>query len=248
MKNSVVTGASSGIGRACSIMLLNSGYAVYGVARDFSRCDIDHEAFTRCACDLTDSNGLSGAVADIRHKIKGRLHLLLNCAGSGAFAPHEEISPEQICGMLNLNLGAPLVLASLFLRDIKRAEGFIINISSITAMQPAPRGCAYGATKAGLLHFSRSLFEETRRAGVRVVCIMPDITRTPFFDGLDFGPADDPDTFIQPECVARAVREVINQREGTVITEMVIRPRRFMLEKRRGRSAGRRRHEDAAGE
>lgn len=248
MKNCIVTGASSGIGRACSIMLLHAGYTVYGVARDFSRCGIEHGSFLQCTCDLADNKDLEDTAVDIRCRTGRELYLLLNCAGTGTFAPHEEISPDHIRRMVKLNLEVPLVLTSLFLRDVKNTKGFVINISSITAMQPGPRGCAYAATKAGLLHFSRSLFEETRRAGVRVVCIMPDITRTPFFDGLGFGPADDSHSFIEPECVARAVREIITQREGTVITELVIRPRRFMLDKRHGAEMDKNNLNGAAGE
>ncbi len=232
MKNCIVTGASSGIGRACTLILIKSGFRVFGIARDFSKSNIEHEAFIPCACDLTDRKALAATAADIRKQADKSLDLLLNCAGVGYFAPHEEIASEAIHNMMALNLEAPIMLSSLLLRDIKKARGFIINIASITAQYPAPRGCAYGAAKAGLLHFSRSLFHETRRSGVKVVCIMPDLTLTPFFEHLDFAPADNPEAFIEPECVARAVKEVITQREGTIITEMVIRPQRLEIKKK----------------
>ena len=232
MKNCIVTGASSGIGRACTFMLIESGFRVFGIARNFSKSGIEHEAFIPCKCNLTDRRALAATVADIRKHTGKSLDLLLNCAGVGYFAPHEEIASEAIHNMMALNLEAPVLLSSLLLRDIKKARGFIINIASITAQYPAPRGCAYGAAKAGLLHFSRSLFHETRRSGVKVVCIMPDLTLTPFFQNLDFAPGDSPEAFIESECVARAVKEVITQREGTVITEMVIRPQRLEIKKK----------------
>ena len=232
MKNSIVTGASSGIGRECALMLLQNGFRVFGISRDFLKCAIEHENFIPCCCDLTDMKALCTMAADIRKRTRRSLDLLLNCAGTGYFAPHEELEPHAIHNMVALNLEAPVLLSSLLLRDIKNNRGFIINIASITAQYPAPRGCAYGATKAGLLHFSRSLFEETRRSGVKVVCIMPDLTRTPFFDNLDFEPDDNAEAFIEPECIARAVREIITQRTGTVITELVIRPQRLILKKK----------------
>ncbi len=227
----VVTGASSGIGMACASALIETGYTVYGVARDFSKCTIAHDRFIPCACDLTDHKALDATVTYIRKETKRSLDILLNCAGCGTFAPHEEISHAAIRRMIALNIEAPLMLTSCFLRDIRARKGFIINIASITAMHPAPKGCAYAATKAGLLHFSRSLFEETRRSGIKVVCIIPDITRTAFFDDLNFAPEDDPEAFIEPECIARAVTEVISQRNGTVITELVIRPQKFMVKR-----------------
>ncbi len=227
----VVTGASSGIGMACASVLIETGYTVYGVARDFSKCTIVHDRFIPCTCDLTDPRALDATVTHIRKQTARSLDILLNCAGCGAFAPHEEISHTAVHRMIALNLEAPLILTSCFLRDIRARKGFIINIASVTAMHPAPKGCAYAATKAGLLHFSRSLFEETRRSGIKVVCIIPDITRTAFFEDLNFAPEDDPEAFIEPECIARAVTEVISQRHGTVITELVIRPQKSMVKR-----------------
>ena len=232
MKNCIVTGASSGIGRECALMLLKNRFRVFGISRDFSKCDIEHQGFIPCPCDLTDTKALRDVIAGIRKQTMQSLDLLLNCAGAGYFAPHEELKPGAICDMVALNLQAPILLTSLLLRDIKKSRGFIINIASITAQHIAPRGCAYGATKAGLLHFSRSLFEETRRAGVKVACLMPDLTRTPFFDNLDFGPDDNVQAFIEPQCIARAVEEIITQRPGTVITELVIRPQKLIIKKK----------------
>ena len=239
MKSAVVTGASSGIGRACTLMLLESGYRVYGIARNFFKTGIEHDSFIPCTCDLTDRRAIEAVSADIRSSTGKKLELLLNCAGTGSFAPHEEISLDSIHELVALNLEAPLLLTSIFLRDIRKSRGFIINISSIAAMHPSPRGCAYGATKAGLLHFSRSLFEETRRSGVKAVCIIPDMTRTAFFDRLDFSPGHAPDAYLEPECIARSVKEVLSQREGTVITEVVIRPQKRVIDRRpaAGRSA-----------
>ncbi len=213
-------------------MLLEKGYRIYGISRTTPAPCASHPAFVHCRCDLENTASIKETAAFVRQSTGRRLHLLLNCAGAGRFAPHEEIPVDWIHRMVALNLEAPLVLTSLFLRDLKRTRGFVINISSVTATEPAPRGCAYAATKAGLAHFSRSLFAEVRRSGVKAVCIMPDITRTPFFDRLDFGPADDPETRLEPSCVAGAVKTVLEQREGTVLTEMVLRPARFRIEKK----------------
>ena len=233
MKSAVVTGASSGIGRACTAMLLEEGWRVFGISRQPELPDFKGKSYMPCPCDLTDRDVTKKTGSAINKATGRKINLLLNCAGMGAFAPHEEISGSAIHTMIALNLEAPLMLSNIFLRSIRAARGFIINIASITAIHASPRGCAYAATKAGLLHFSRSLFEETRRTGVKVVCIMPDITRTDFFNNLDFEPDDKPDTFLEPEAVANGVRQIISMgEEGNVITEMVIRPQRFSIKRK----------------
>jgi len=131
--------------------------------------------------------------------------------------------------MVTVNLQAPLILTGLVLRDIKKSQGYIFNISSFSARKSSTHGCAYAATKAGLSHFGASLFDEIRKTGAKVITIHPDITQTAFYDHLDFREGDLPDSYITPECVAEAVRTVLSQRSGTVITEMNIRPQRHMI-------------------
>ena len=233
MKSAVVTGTSSGIGRACTKMLLDQGWRVFGISREPVVEEFTDRTYTPCRCDLTDTHATQKTCSAINKATGRKIHLLLNCAGMGAFAPHEEISASAIHTMIALNLQAPVMLSNIFLRSIRATKGFIINIASITAIHAAPRGCAYAATKAGLLHFSRSLFEETRRTGVKVTCIMPDLTRTNFFNKLDFEPDDQPDTVLEPEAVAKAVKQIISAgKEGSVITEMVIRPQRFGINRK----------------
>ncbi|NUM82069.1 SDR family NAD(P)-dependent oxidoreductase, partial [bacterium] len=94
-------------------------------------------------------------------------------------------------------------------------------------------GSAYAATKAGLKHFSDSLFEEVRKYGVKVTTILPDMTRTPFYDHLHFKEHDDAHSHITAECVADGVATILSQREGTVVTELIIRPQKHQIEKKK---------------
>ncbi|NMB42481.1 MAG: SDR family NAD(P)-dependent oxidoreductase, partial [Firmicutes bacterium] len=157
------------------------------------------------------------------------IHVLVNNAGVGYFGPHEQLNAQKIRTMVAVNLQAPLILTQLLLRDIKKSRGYIINISSITGKRVCAHGCAYGATKAALTHFSNSLFEETRKAGVKVVAIHPDMTKTPFYDNLDFRQGDIPESYITAKCVAQALETVLSQREGTVVTDITLRPQRNMI-------------------
>ena len=229
MKNAIVTGASSGIGLACAYKLLNMGYKVIGVSRDFSKCDCDHHNFVHVTCDLTQKEQMLA----LQHKIdKNNTFILINAAGVGHFAPHEELRIDQIEEIIALNLTAPLILTKLFLRPLKQNSGYIFNISSISAQQPAIFGAAYGASKAGLQHFGISLFKEARKSGLKVINIAPDITNTPFFNTLHFRPTSDPQSFIEPEDIADIIAHTITMRPNTVITNITLEPQKFKLDKK----------------
>lgn len=229
MKNAVVTGATSGIGLAVTKKLIEMGYTVYGIGRNFDKI-VSSDKFKKIVCDLTKVFEIERTVKEI--KKEAEIELLVNCAGVGYFGPHEEINVNKIHNMVTLNLEAPLVLAQLFLRDLKKIRGTIINISSITAKKSSTYGCVYSATKAGLTHFSKGLFDEVRKTGVKVITIHPDITKTPFYDHLDFCQGDDENSYITPECVAGAVEMVLSQREGTVVTDVTLQPQRHLINKK----------------
>lgn len=99
--------------------------------------------------------------------------VLVNNAGAAYYGLHEELNPKKIQEMVRVNLEAPLILTQQLLRTLKKNGGYIINISSVTAKQPSPHGCAYAATKAGLASFSSSLFVEARKYGVKVTGGLP---------------------------------------------------------------------------
>lgn len=230
MKSAIVTGASSGIGLACVKKLVELNYQVYGIARDFSKTDLQHENFIPIPCDLSDKH----ALLQLEQKIsKENLSVLVHSAGIGFFAPHEEIKVEHIEKMIAVNLTAPLLLSKLFLRALKKNSGYILNINSISGLKPSFFGCVYGATKAGLMHFGTSLFEEARKSGLKVININPDITKTPFFDTLHFKESEDPLSYIEPSCIADIAAYVLSLREGTVITDITVQPQKFKIEKKK---------------
>lgn len=230
MKSAIVTGASSGIGEEISKILLRLGYKVYGIGRDFSEKHIESDLFIPIVCDITKINLIEEKVKSIRKKED--IHILINNAGVGYFGLHETLNPKKIHEMVATNLEAPLILTQILLRDLKKNKGFIINISSITAKKSSTHGCAYGATKAGLTHFSASLFDEARKYGVKVIAIHPDITKSNFYRNADFKEGDKEETYIKPEEVARAVEMVLNQKEELVVTDITLRPQKHMIKRK----------------
>ena len=222
-KTALITGASSGIGEACAVKLLSLGYHVYGMARSFEKCTIKDSHFTPIMIDLSQEK---------KYPTLKHLDVLIHSAGVGYFAPHEELSSKEIEEMISLNLTAPLLLNRHYLRALKKSSGFIFHINSISGIEPALFGAAYGASKAGLSHFGTSLFKEARKSGLKVVNINPDITKTPFFDDLHFQASNNPLAYIEPQDIADIIEDVLNKREGTVITDITIQPQKFQIQKK----------------
>ncbi len=231
MEVALVTGASSGIGLAIARRLAGMGFDVYGYARDPGKTSFEHARFHPVACDVTDTTLLVEKTETLLRKTGG-LKILVNNAGVGFFGPHATMAPDRIERMVQTNLVAPMVLARAALRHLEDSRGYIVNIASTAALRPGPFGAAYGATKAGLHQFGQALFSEVRKRGVRVVTVYPDMARTPFYDHADFEPGEETDAHITPECVADAVAQAVDQREGTVLTQIVLNPQRTKVDRK----------------
>ena len=232
-KVALVTGASSGIGRAISARLLALGYEVYGIGRQFP-AELP-AAFHPIVCDLLDTKKLPGVVAALQKEWKQEkrtLTLLVNNAGTAYYGLHEELRPEGISEMVRVNLEVPMLLTQQLLRTLKQNHGAIINISSVTAIGSNPHGVAYGATKAGLLSFSRSLFDEARKYGVRVTAILPDMTDTQLYRHADFEADPAMDAHLEPADVADAVEYALSTRAGTCVPEIILRPQLHRIKKK----------------
>lgn len=207
----LVTGYSSGIGKSICEVLQENNYEIIKLQ-------------TR----LEDSKNLEIEVKKIL-KTKD-INLLVNCAGLGIFKPHEEISVLKIKELIDINLTAPIILSSLCLRSLKKTKGHIINISSVEATKHSKFSALYTATKSGLRDFSLCLFEELRRADVRVTNINPDLTKTAFFDNFNFEPGDSENSHLQSSSIASQVIDIINFKG--VITDITLRPQRLEIKKK----------------
>lgn len=211
MKKAIVTGYSSGIGKAICESLILDGYTIIKLQ-------------TR----LEDSVALEKEVKNILKN--DDIDLLVNCAGVGIFQPHEEISIVKIKELIDINLTAPIILTNLLLRSLKKTQGHIINIASIEATKHSKFSALYTATKSGLRDFGLSLFEELRKSGVRVTTINPDLTKSSFFDDLQFEPSNKQDTYLIPQTIAQTVLDILHTKG--VITDITVRPQKFDIKKR----------------
>ena len=227
LKTAVVTGASSGIGLAIAEMLTEEGYKVYGIGRIFpDGCDFFEK---RISLDLRDTDILLEKISGIK-----KVDLLVNAAGSAYYGLAEFNTPNQIKEMCRTDLEAPMILISALLPKLKDSKGMIINIASVTSTRINTHGAAYGALKAGLRSYGRSLYEEVRKTGVRVVTVCPDLTAgTKLYRNADFKPSEDDGCYLVPGDTAECVRDIINMREGAVVTEVEVRPQFNRIEKKR---------------
>ena len=222
-KTAIVTGASSGIGYAVSKTLSTLGYELYGFGRNFKNTDWNTmDNAHPIVCDILDTDRLCAELKQIT--AQNQVHVLVNNAGVGYYGLHEELNPDKIKKLVRTNLEAPMILTQQLLRPLKKTAGYIINISSVTAGQSNPHGCAYGATKAGLASFSHSLFDEARKYGVKVVTIFPDMTQTNLYRNADFREGDETESYLLPDDVAKAVEWILNQRESVIITDITLKP------------------------
>ena len=212
MQSAIITGASSGIGKAiCEY--LSKNYKVYKISR-------------RDGIDITDINSLE-KLEFLKDK---NIKILVNCAGIGIFKPHEEIKTKDIKNLIDTNLTAPIILSKLILRTLKKNKGYIFNITSIEALRHSKFSALYTATKAGLRSFSMSLFEEVRK-DVKIISINPDITKTNFFDELNFCHSDERDSYIEPESIVNIIDLALNTDE--IIEDITIRPKLVKIQKKK---------------
>lgn len=234
MEIAIITGSSSGIGNSIARRLLARGYIVYGFGRDFSGDELTgNENYHQIKIDLKKHNDLEYALKKIiAEKGEAEIKILVNNAGVGYYGPHEQINADRLHEMVAVNLEAPLIAASLLLREFKASKGYIFNISSVTASKENVYGCAYGATKAGLSSFGKSLFEEVRKYGVKVINIQPDMTATKLYRSADFCQDEAMDAHLEPDEVAELVDMSLSLREGLLITEYTLKPQLHKIYKK----------------
>lgn len=178
-KVAIVTGVSSGIGKASAYRLSEAGYRVFGT----SRKAVDGPApsgFEVLKLDVTQNASVSDLVSEVIEKA-GCIDVLVNNAGIGVAGGAEESSPEQASALFETNLFGVIRMINGVLPHMRsRGEGRIVNISSVLGFMPAPFSALYSSSKHALEGYSESLDHELRTFGIRVSLVQPAYTRTSF--------------------------------------------------------------------
>lgn len=175
----IVTGASTGIGRAAAVALTEAGYEVVGTSRDKSRI-ADRGGLTFLDLDVTSDASVASVVSRVLDRF-GRIDLVVNNAGIGAAGAAEESSVGQTQGVFDTNVFGVIRMTKAVLPHMRsRGTGRIINISSVLGFVPAPYMASYAATKHAIEGWSESVDHEVREHGVRVLLVEPAYTKTSF--------------------------------------------------------------------
>jgi NAD(P)-dependent dehydrogenase (short-subunit alcohol dehydrogenase family) len=178
-KVALVTGASSGIGTAVALSLLARGYAVYGAARRVERMqDLLARGAHVVPLDLTDA-GSTDACVEVVLQREGRLDVLVNNAGYGAYGAIEEVPLAEARRQFEVNLFGLARVTQLVLPVMRRqGGGHVVNVSSIGGKIFTPMGGWYHATKHALEGWSDALRMEVEPFGIRVIIVEPGAIAT----------------------------------------------------------------------
>ncbi|MGI4835243.1 MAG: SDR family oxidoreductase [Janthinobacterium lividum] len=221
-KVAIVTGVSSGIGRATAEALLQRGAAVAGWGRHAPE-GLNHDRFQFFACDVRDEHAVNEAFTNTQRELGLEVHVLVNNAGLGIFGPIDGFRSEDWHALFDTNVNGLFYCTRAVLPQLKKQRaGHIINIASLAATAGTANLAGYCATKYAVRGFSDALFKELRPDGIRVTCVLPGSVETNF-NGKAPGPAPDP-TKMQPQDIAAAIVHALEAPQATMISEVQLRP------------------------
>lgn len=241
MIRAIVTGASSGIGRATAEVLIDAGIEVVAAARSIERM---RDLRDQCAvhpCNVRDPVSCENLILFARTG-SSRRPVLINAAGTAYFGPYDqsdegdqEAVVEQAAkafergpGQVHTNLLGPMYLCHAAIPwMLESGGGHIVNVLSIAATHPFPGAAAYCASKAGLHMFGKALAAEYRGRGIRVTSLLPGSTDTPLWDNQSLQP--DRHDMLSPKAVAECIRDVILSPGDRSYDEIVLMPPKGIL-------------------
>src|SRR5271168_1732594 len=175
----LVTGVSSGIGRAVADGFAAKGFEVFGTSRN-PRTTQPVAGVELVQLDVTDDASVAAAVSTVVQRA-GRIDIVVNNAGAGVFGAAEETSIAQAQQLFDTNFFGLVRLTREVLPYLRaQRSGRIINIGSVLGFLPSPYGSLYAASKHAVEGYSESLDHETREFGVRVSVVEPGYTSTSF--------------------------------------------------------------------
>ncbi len=227
-QTTIVTGASSGLGAEFARQLAGRGSDLVLVARRADRLQ-------GLADELTRAHGVTVTVVardlgqpDAGRTLRAELESrgiyatgLINNAGFGTHDAFMNEDPERLQSMIALNISSLVDLSRAYIEPLTAAgTGFLINVASLLGHQPTPYMATYGATKAFVLSFTESLWQEARGTGLRILALCPGATRTEFYDAAGSQSADYGARRVTPEEVVKTALDTIERRSAppSVIT------------------------------
>lgn len=219
----LITGASSGYGKAMAKAFKDAGDTVIMTARGYDKLE---EARAEVGGDLAVKMDVTipadwDKIVEIVSEKYGRLDILINNAGGGVVIQEvSKFSYEQIDEVIKLNLNSCIYGCRAFADMMKsQKSGTMINVSSVCARQAWPTWGVYGAAKAGMLNFTKSLYLELQPHGVRATCLIPASANTGFTDACGIKAAPQK---LKPEDVAETALFIANLPAQAVVEDITV--------------------------
>ena len=222
-KTFLVTGASSGIGKALCELLLYHGADVLGVTR---RPNALHPDVSPIQADLTSRQDISG----IFHKL-GKIDGLINCAGTAYLSRIVDGNPADWEEMFRVNVLALSMCCQLSLKHFPKTGGRIVNVSSMSGHRVPPSGGFYAPTKFAVRAITDSLRSELKsiQSSIQVACVSPGFVDTPLLDNYFRGREDTLSEtrakmkMLKPEDVANCIITILTAPPHVEVSDILLR-------------------------
>ena len=231
-RRALITGASTGIGRATALAFANAGFDVALVSRSEDKLralatEIGERTAVKAQSFPMDLGVIEQVKPGVIHLLEqfGPVDVLVNNAGMGYTGELNQMPLADWCQVLNLNVTSVFQCIQAVLPGMRaHSGGMIINVASIAARQAFPEWGAYGVSKAAMAALSKAISVEECSHGIRVVTIFPGAVNTPLWD-TDTVQADfDRAGMLTPDLVANAILQTALLPAGAVVEELTIMP------------------------
>lgn len=230
--SAVVTGASSGIGKAIALAIASAGGSLCLVGRDRDRlmavaesCLLTARSVLAFQADLNNDYALEELTRYVEREFKS-FNTLIHCAGIVTVGHFEKISVAQLDLMYRTNVRAPYTLTQALLPLLKTQKGQIVFINSSQGLQASAKNAAYASTKHALRAIADSLRHEINAEGIRVLSIYPGRTASPAMESLYKAENQSyrPELLLQTGDVAQAVINALQLPRSAEVTNIEMRP------------------------
>jgi short-subunit dehydrogenase len=230
-RRALITGASRGIGRATALRFAKAGIEPILIGRSLSALESVQQAVLACGVNAYAYDVDLSAIQEVRAEIEkilaevGTVEILINNAGMGYTAMLAETPLADWQAVLDLNLTSPLQCIQAVLPQMRSQQrGTILNVISIAGRQTFPEWGAYSASKFGLMSVTKTLAQEERSHGIRVVALCPGSVNTPLWDSPGVHADFDRSQMLTAEDVAETIVQAVLMPHHAVIEELTLMP------------------------
>ena len=230
-QRAIITGASSGIGKATALAFAKAGMELILISRSLEKLEAVVSTIrslggkaTSISLDLSQLGSISSQIEKIAREL-GPIDILINNAGIAYTNTLQDTTLEDWQQVINLNLTSVFQCVQGILPEMRnRKTGLIINVASIAAKTPFPEWGAYSVSKAALAAYAKVLAAEERNSGIRVVTIFPGAVNTPIWETETVKVDLDRSVMLTAETVAESILQTALLPPEAVIEELILMP------------------------